>query len=110
MRSIAIASILLLTFLRQELPDATKLKKQAQEAAQQHQSIQYVRELIGEVTLDGKPVSEVNAAGRRIPVPSAVGKQTVALVKPGKARIDLQLGAGNIMVSDGDTTWTYRPS
>ena len=110
MRLIATASILLFTFLAQELPDAAVLKKQAQDASKRRQSIQYVRELIGEVTLDGKAVTEVNAGGRRIPVPSAVGKQTVAIANPGKARVELELGAGNLMVSDGDTTWTYRPA
>lgn len=110
MRLIATASMLLLTLAPQQLPDAAALKKQVIETAKQRQSIQYVRELIGEVTLDGKPVSEVNAAGRRIPVPSAVGRQTVAVLNPGKARVELELGAGNLMVSDGETTWTYRPS
>jgi thiol-disulfide isomerase/thioredoxin len=110
MRLIATASILLFTFLTQELPDAAVLKKQAQDASKRRQSIQYVRELIGEVTLDGRAVTEVNAGGRRIPVPPAVGKQTVAIANPGKVRVELELGAGNLMVSDGDTTWTYRPS
>ena len=67
-----------------------------------------MRELSGEVTLDGKPVTEVISAGRRIPVPSAIGKQTVAVVNPGKARVELGLGAGNLMVSDGETTWIQR--
>jgi thiol-disulfide isomerase/thioredoxin len=110
MRWTTIASILLLSLAQQQLPDAATLKKQVHETAKQRQSIQYIRELIGEVTLDGKPVTEVNAAGRRIPVPSAVGKQTVAVLNPGKARVELELGPGNLMVSDGETTWTYRPS
>src|SRR4026209_196481 len=112
MRPVAIASMLLLTLtLRgQELPDAATITKQVQEAAKQRKSIEYVRELTGEVTLDGKPVTEVNASGRRIPVQSSIGKQTVALENPGKARIDVQLGNGNLMVSDGESTWTYRSS
>lgn len=109
MTLIAIVSIVLLTQLN-PLPDAAALKKQVQEAAKQRQSIQYVRELIGEVTLDGKPVTEVNSGGRRIPVPSSVGRQTVAVLNPGKARVHLELGAGNLMVSDGETTWTFRPA
>jgi len=32
------------------------------------------------------------------------------LQNPGKARIDLQIGGGNLMVTDGEATWTYRPS
>ena len=110
MRFIATVFMLVLTLAAQELPDAATLRKKVQDAAKQRQSIQYVREIIGEVTLDGKRVTEVNANGRRIPVPSAVGKQTVAVSNPGKARVELELGAGNLMVSDGDTTWTYRPS
>src|SRR5262245_46248920 len=112
MRSIAIASMLLLTLTlsAQDLPDAATITKQVQEAAKQRKSIEYVKEIVGEVTLDGKPVTEVNASGRRIPVQSSIGKQTVALQNPGKAHIDLQLGSGNLLVSDGDTTWTYRPS
>jgi thiol-disulfide isomerase/thioredoxin len=43
-------------------------------------------------------------------VNSAVGKQTVAVQNPGKARVELEIGAGNLMVSDGESTWTYRPS
>ena len=112
MRSVAIASMLLLTLTlsAQELPDAATIAKQVQEAAKQRKSIEYVKELTGEVTLDGKPVTEVNASGRRIQVQSSVGKQTVAIQNPGKARIDLQLGGGSILVSDGELTWTYRPS
>src|SRR5262249_28764853 len=41
---------------------------------------------------------------------SAVGKQTVAIANPGKARVNLELGTGNLMVSDGENTWTYRSS
>jgi thiol-disulfide isomerase/thioredoxin/outer membrane lipoprotein-sorting protein len=108
----AIASLLLLTLTlgAQDLPDAATITKQVQEAAKQRKSLEYVREITGEVTLDGKPVTEVNALGRRIPVQSAIGKQTVALQNPGKARIDLQLGGGSLLVSDGETTLTYRPS
>jgi thiol-disulfide isomerase/thioredoxin/outer membrane lipoprotein-sorting protein len=108
----AIASLLLLTLTlgAQDLPDAATITKQVQEAAKQRKSLEYVREITGEVTLDGKPVTEVNALGRRIPVQSAIGKQTVALQNPGKARIDLQLGSGSLLVSDGETTLTYRPS
>src|SRR5438094_3623412 len=107
MRLIATASILMLMLARQELPDAAMLGKQVQDASKRRQSIQYVREITGEVALDGKPVTEVNSAGRRIPVPSAIGRQTVAVLNPGKARVELELGGGNLMVSDGDTTWTY---
>ncbi len=112
MRSVAIASLLLLTLTlgAQDLPDAATITKQVQESAKQRKSIEYVREITGEVTLEGKPVTQVNASGRRIPVQSAIGKQTVALQNPGKARIDLQLGGGNLLVSDGETTLTYRPS
>jgi len=112
MRSIAIASMLLLTLTlsAQDLPDAATITKQVQEASKQRKSIEYVKELTGEVTLDGKPVTEVNALGRRIQVQAAVGKQTVAIENPGKARIDLQLGGGSLLVSDGESTWTYRPS
>jgi thiol-disulfide isomerase/thioredoxin/outer membrane lipoprotein-sorting protein len=108
----AIASMLLLTLTlgAQDLPDASTITKQVQEAAKQRKSIEYVREITGEVTLDGKPVTEVNALGRRVPVQSSIGKQTVALQNPGKARIDLQLGGGSLLVSDGETTLTYRPS
>jgi thiol-disulfide isomerase/thioredoxin len=69
-----------------------------------------VSEITGEVTLDGKPVTEVVSTGRKIPVQTSVGKQTVAIQNPGKARVELELGAGNLMVSDGESTWTYRPS
>jgi thiol-disulfide isomerase/thioredoxin/outer membrane lipoprotein-sorting protein len=112
MRSISTASLLLLTLTAsaQELPDAATITKQVQEAAKQRKSIEYVKDLTGEVTLDGKPVTEVNASGRRVPVQSAIGKQIVALQNPGKAHIDLQLGSGNLLVSDGDSTWTYRPT
>jgi thiol-disulfide isomerase/thioredoxin/outer membrane lipoprotein-sorting protein len=112
MRSIAIASMLLLTVMlgAQDLPDAATITKQVQEAAKQRKSIEYVKEITGEVTLDGKPVTEVPAPGRRVPVQSSIGKQTVALQNPGKARIDLQLGGGSLLVSDGEATWTYRPS
>src|SRR5262245_44863694 len=110
MRSTVIASMILFTAAVQDLPNAATLKKQAQDAVKQRQSIEYVREITGEVLLDGKPVTEVNAGGRRIPVPSAVGKQSVAVANPGKARVELELGAGNLMVSDGDSTWTYRPA
>jgi thiol-disulfide isomerase/thioredoxin/outer membrane lipoprotein-sorting protein len=108
----AIASLLLLTLTlgAQDLPDAATITKQVQEAAKQRKSIEYVREITGEVTLDGKPVTEVNAMGRRVPVQSSIGKQTVTLQNPGKARIDLQLGGGSLLVSDGETTLTYRPS
>jgi thiol-disulfide isomerase/thioredoxin len=112
MRRFAIASMFLLTLtLRaQQLPFAADITKQVQEAQKQRKSVEYTRELTGEFTLDGKPVTEVLSAGRRIPVASAIGKQTVSLQNPGKARIDLQLGAGNLMVTDGETSWTYRPS
>lgn len=112
MRSLGIASMLLLTLTihAQELPDAATITRQVQDAAKQRKSIQYVRVLTGEVTLDGNPVTEVNALGRRIPVQSSVGKQAVALESPGKARIDLQLGGGSLVVSDGESTWTYRSS
>jgi thiol-disulfide isomerase/thioredoxin/outer membrane lipoprotein-sorting protein len=112
MRSIAIASMLLLTLTlsAQELPEAATITKQVQEAAKQRKSVQYVRELTGEVTLDGKPVTEVVALGRRSPVQFSIGKQTVAVQNPGKARIDLQLGSGSLLVSDGESTWTYRSS
>ncbi|HET9943333.1 MAG TPA: redoxin family protein [Terriglobia bacterium] len=113
MRSIAVAFTLLLTLAlgAQDLPDAGTITKQVQEASKQRKSIEYVKQITGEVTLDGKPVTEITALGRRIPVQSSIGKQTVALHNPGKARIDLQLGGGgSLLVSDGDTTWTYRPS
>jgi thiol-disulfide isomerase/thioredoxin len=113
MRSIAIVAMLLsaLVFSAQDLPDAATLTKQVQEAAKQRKSIEYVKELTGEVTRDGKPVTEVIALGRRVPAQSAIGKQTIALSNPGKARIDLQLGSGgNLLVSDGESTWTYRPT
>jgi len=110
MRLVAMASMLLLTLTAQELPDAATIQKQVQEASKQRKSIQYTRELTGVVTLDGKPVAEVQALGRRVPAQSVIGKQTVALQNPGKARIDLQLGAGSLMVSDGELTWNYRPS
>jgi len=107
-----IASLLLLslTLGAQDLPDAATITRQVQDAAKQRKSIEYVREITGEVTLDGKAVTEVNATGRRIPVQSSIGKQTVAIQNPGKARIDLQLGGGSLLVSDGETTLTYRPS
>ena len=108
--SLAISFMVLLTLSAQAMPDAAALRKQVQEAAKSRKSIQYVAELIGEFTLDGKPVTEVNSLGRRIPVQSSVGKQTVAVQNPGKARVDLNLGAGNLMVSDGEATWTYRPA
>ena len=110
MRLAAISAMVLFTLAVQELPDAATLRKQVQDAAKKRQSIQYVSELIGEVTLDGKPVTEVNSGGRRIPVDSKVGSQTVAVQNPGKARVELNLGAGNLMVSDGEATWTYRPA
>src|SRR3954468_22672454 len=110
MRQAVITLMVLFSLAAQELPDATVLRKQVQDAAKKRQSIQYVNELTGEVTLDGKPVTEVLSGGRRIPVASAVGKQTVAVQNPGKARVELELGAGNLMVSDGEATWTYRPS
>jgi thiol-disulfide isomerase/thioredoxin len=107
----AVLSLVVMFFLAaQELPDAATLRKQIQDTAKKRQSIQYVSELTGEVTLDGKPVTEVNSDGRRIPVNSAVGKQIVAVQNPGKARVELNIGAGNLMVSDGEATWTYRPS
>jgi thiol-disulfide isomerase/thioredoxin/outer membrane lipoprotein-sorting protein len=111
MRLLAIALVALFMLPPQELPDAAALRKQVQDAAKQRGSIQYVREITGEVSLDGKPVSEVLAAGRRIPVASSVGRQTVAVSSPGKARVELALGSGgNVFVSDGETTWTYRPA
>lgn len=110
MRLLAAASLLLLTLATQQLPDAASLKKQVQDATKRRQSIQYTREITGEVTLDGKPVTEINASGRRIPVPSAIARQTVALSSPGKARVELELGGGSLLVSDGNTTWNYRPS
>jgi thiol-disulfide isomerase/thioredoxin len=112
MRRVALASMFLLTLTltARQLPDAATIHKQVQEATRQRKSVQYVRELIGEFNLDGKPVTEVLSSGRRIPVTSAIGKQSVSLQNPGKARIDLQLGAGNLMVTDGEATWTYRPS
>jgi thiol-disulfide isomerase/thioredoxin/outer membrane lipoprotein-sorting protein len=113
MRSIAIAALLIstLAFGAQNLPDAATITKQVQDAAKQRASIEYVKELTGEVTLDGKVVREVIALGRRIPAQSEIGKQTIALQNPGKARIELQLaGGGNLLVSDGELTWTYRPS
>ncbi len=112
MRRIAIAStfLLSLTLTAQQLPDAATLTRQVREAARQRKSIQYVRELTGEFTLNGKPVTEVISSGRHIPVASAIGKQWVALENPGKARIELQLGSGNLMVTDGEATWTYRPA
>jgi thiol-disulfide isomerase/thioredoxin len=112
MRTPAIAStfLLALTLTAQQLPEAATITKQVQEAAKQRKSIQYVRELTGEFTLDGKPVTEVLSSGRRFPAASAIGKQTVSLQNPGKARIDLQIGGGNLLVTDGEATWTYRPS
>ena len=113
MRFNAIVAMLLSTLVlsAQDLPDAATITKQVQDAAKQRKSIEYAKELTGEVTLDGKPVTEVVALGRRIPAQSTIGKQTIALVNPGKARIDLQLvGSGNLLVSDGESTWTYRPS
>ena len=105
MRRVAIASMFLLTLTltAQQLPDAATINKQVQEAAKQRKSIQYVRELTGDFTLDGKPVTEVLSNGRRSPVQSAIGKQSVALQNPGKARIDLQLGGGNLLVTDGES-------
>jgi hypothetical protein len=76
MRPAVIPLMVLFSLAAQELPDATVLRKQVQDAAKKRQSIQYVSELTGEVTLDGKPVTEVLSGGRRIPVASAVGKQT----------------------------------
>ena len=54
MRSIAIASMLLLTLTLsgQDLPDAATITKQVQEASKQRKSIEYVKELTGEVTLE----------------------------------------------------------
>ena len=112
MRRVALAAMFLLTLTlsAQQLPDAATINKQVQEAGKQRKSIQYVRELTGEFTLDGKLVTEVLSNGRRSPVASAIGKQTVSLQNPGKARIDLQLGGGNLLVTDGEISWTYRPS
>jgi thiol-disulfide isomerase/thioredoxin len=110
MRSAITALVLMFSLTAQDLPDAASLRKQVQDAAKKRQSIQYVSELTGEVTLEGKAVTEVISGGRRIPVTSAVGKQTVAVQNPGKARVELALGAGSLMVSDGEATWTYRPS
>jgi thiol-disulfide isomerase/thioredoxin len=110
MRSFAILLMLTVSFFAQQFPDAATITRQVQEATKQRKSIEYVREISGEVTLDGNPITEVVAAGRRIPVASSIGKQSVALQNPGKARIDLQLGGGSLLVSDGESTWTYRPS
>jgi thiol-disulfide isomerase/thioredoxin len=110
MRPEILSIVMMFSLAAQELPDAASLRKQVQDAAKKRQSIQYVSELTGEVTLDGMPVTEVNSLGRRIPVASAVGKQTVAVQNPGKARVELDLGVGSLMVSDGEATWTYRPS
>jgi thiol-disulfide isomerase/thioredoxin len=110
MRPAVISLVVVFSLAAQDLPDAASLRKQVQDAAKKRQSIQYVSELTGEVTLDGKPVTEVLSLGRRIPVSSSVGKQTVAVQNPGKARVELELGVGNLMVSDGEATWTYRPS
>src|SRR6185436_4744279 len=110
MRLITLPVVVLFTLAVQELPDAASLRKQVQDAAKARKSIQYVSEITGEVTLDGKPVTEVNSLGRKIPVQTAVGKQNVAVQNPGKARVELELGAGNLMVSDGESTWTYRPA
>jgi thiol-disulfide isomerase/thioredoxin/outer membrane lipoprotein-sorting protein len=112
MRSLAATLLLLIATIRaQQLPDAATITRQVQEATKQRKSMEYVREISGEVTLAGKPISEVNALGRVVPVQASIGKQTVALQNPGKASIDLQLGGGgNLLVSDGDSTWTYRPS
>lgn len=109
-RVFGLSLAILLTLSAQALPDAAALRKQMQEAAKNRKSIQYVAELIGEFTLDGKPVTEVLSGGRKIPVQSAVGKQTVAVQNPGKARVELELGAGSLMVSDGEATWNYRPA
>ena len=113
MRFTAIVTLLLSTLIlsAQELPDAATINRQVKEASGQRKSIEYTKELTGEVTLDGKRVTEVVALGRRIPAQSTIGKQFIALDNPGKARIDLQLvGGGNLLVSDGESTWTYRPS
>jgi len=110
MRLITLPVVVLFTLAAQELPDAASLRKQVQDAAKARKSIQYVSEITGEVTLDGKAVTEVNSLGRKVPVQTAVGKQTVAVQNPGKARVELELGAGNLMVSDGESTWTYRPA
>jgi len=111
MRSLAALFLLLsMATPAQQLPDAGTIKREVQDAAKQRKSLEYVREISGEVTLAGKPVTEVRALGRAIPVQTSIGKQTVVLQNPGKASIDLQLGGGSLLVSDGETTWTYRPS
>jgi len=89
MRSMTIVSLLLLslTLGAQDLPDAATITRQVQDAAKQRKSIEYVREITGEVTLDGKAVTEVNATGRRIPVQSSIGKNAsvgpYARLRPG---------------------------
>src|SRR6185436_1318073 len=110
MRLTIVSLVVMFSLAAQELPDAASLRKQVQDAAKARKSIQYVSEITGVVTLDGKPVTEVNSLGRKVPVQTAVGKQTVAVQNPGKARVELELGAGNLMVSDGESTWTYRPA
>ena len=90
MRKVAIASMLLLTLTlaAQQLPEAATLTKQVQEAAKQRKSIQYVRELTGAFTLDGKAVTEVLSSGRRIPSNSRGGAtqfpETRAASGPGR--------------------------
>ncbi|HEX4997195.1 MAG TPA: redoxin family protein [Terriglobia bacterium] len=101
------------TLQAQSLPDAGELRKQTESALGQRRSIQFVREITGEIAIRGKgnPVTEMTVGGRTIPVPSAIGNQTVSVLNPGRARIETQVGSvQTLMVSDGETTWTYRPA
>jgi thiol-disulfide isomerase/thioredoxin len=97
---------------QQTPPDGAELKKLSESAVAKSRSIQFVREITGEISIRGKgnPVTEVTVGGRTIPVPSGIGNQTVTILNPGKARIETQIGAvQSLLVSDGQTTWTYRP-
>jgi len=100
MRAILAFSVLIPSFLLQQLPDSAAIVRQQALASQKYRTLQYIRASSTEM-LSGP------FAGTK-----TTGEVSMYIKKPGKSRVEARTQGqpAMVVVSDGDFIWTYNQS
>jgi outer membrane lipoprotein-sorting protein len=100
MQAILAFSLLIPSFLLQQLPDAAAIMSQQAAAAQKYRTTQYIGD--SSIEMLSGPLSGTKTTG----------ELSIYIKNPGKSRIEIRTqGQPTILVvSDGDFIWTYNQS
>ncbi len=100
MRAILAFSVLIPSFLLQQLPDSAAIMKQQAAAAQKYRTLQYIRDASTEM-LSGP------FAGTK-----TTGEVSMYIKNPGRSRVETRTQGqpAMVVVSDGDFIWIYNQS